>query len=236
MSERKRRARRNRHYRIDHELKAEDLAAYRAYLREPRTTNKSAHAWLVAQGYVTFSESAVARHKRHYLDQVHDERRATERAREWALLASDLREDGANIVDGARLLSEMMAMNALLAADREKVTLEDLKSYTEMVSRLVDNHVNLARAQLAQTKAGETGGGWSPDGPDENAPAAPRLTEEQKDEATRKRLCAFLGHKYEPPEARAEQLRKQAEDQSRHAANGAAGGTKSFRDEYEGTN
>src|SRR5687768_1504623 len=159
MSERKRRARRNRHYRIDHELKADDLAAYRAYLREPRTTNKSAHAWLVEHGYTTFSESAVARHKRHCLEQVHEERRATERAREWALLASDLREDGADIVDGARLLSEVMAMNALFAADREKVTLEDLKFYTDLVSRLVDNHVNLARVHLALKKAGETGGG-----------------------------------------------------------------------------
>jgi hypothetical protein len=73
----KRRARQNRHFRIDQELSVEDRKAYQAYLMEPRTTNKSAHAWLAQKGY-SFSESAVARHMRHFLE-GHDQQRETER-------------------------------------------------------------------------------------------------------------------------------------------------------------
>src|SRR6476620_3243222 len=113
MSERRRRPRANRHYRIDHELSPPDREAYLSYLREPRTTNKSAHAWLVARGYTTFSESAVARHKRHYLEQDHEDRWARDNARQWAELARDVRKDGGDVVDGAVILHEVMAVKAL---------------------------------------------------------------------------------------------------------------------------
>ena len=86
---RPRRARRKRHSRIDHELKGEDREAYLALLREPRTTNKSAHAWLCARGY-SFSESAVARHMRHYLEGAHEQRVGEQ----FAMRYLDLPESG----------------------------------------------------------------------------------------------------------------------------------------------
>src|SRR3954454_23934540 len=97
----RRRPRQNRHYRIDHELTPQDREAYLAYLGEPRTTNKSAHVWLVARGYATFSESAVARHKRFYLERFAPDHEAQARAKQWAMLASETTHAGGDFVGGA---------------------------------------------------------------------------------------------------------------------------------------
>jgi hypothetical protein len=234
MSERKRRARRNRHYRIDHELKAEDLKAYRDLLREPRTTNRSAHAWLVARGYTDFSESAVARHKRHFLEQVHENRRGIDNAREWALLARDVRKDGGDIVDGAVILMEVMGVKALFNVDSEQeLSPEDFRFYGELVSRLVNTRVSLGKLQLALKKAGERAGGATPDDP---AAQGPPLTEEQKEEERYKKMCGLLKQPYYPPEERAELKRKWEEAEARYQADVAAGRIKSLHEEFGGTN
>ena len=237
MSERKRRARRNRHYRIDHELDAKDLAAYHDYLREPRTTNKSAHAWLVDRGYTTFSESAVARHKRHYLEQVHEDRRAMDNARQWAQLARDVRKDGGDVVDGAVILSEVMAVKALFGVDlHEEMSPEDLRFFGELVSRLVNTRVRLGKLQLALKKAGERAGG-PPLREEGGRPTdAPALTEEQKEEEQYRKVCGLLKQPYHPPEVRAELKRKWEEAEARYAADVKAGRIKSLHEEYGGTN
>ena len=238
MPERKRRARRNRHFRIDHELSGDDLVAYREYLREPRTTNKSAHAWLVARGYTSFSESAVARHKRHYLEQVHEDRQAMDQARQWALLARDVRKDGGDIVDGAVILSEVMAMRALFDVDsRQELAPEDLKFFGELVSRLVNTRVRLGKLQRALKDAGErAGGGPPPDAEDKTTTQAPPLTDEQKEEEQYKKVCGLLRQPYHPPEVRRVLKRKWEEFEARAAADRAAGRVRSLEEEFGGTN
>src|SRR5437667_105638 len=68
MPQRRRRPRVNRHFKIDHTLSPDDREAYLAFLREPRNTIDLAHAWLAGKGYRALSRSAVARHRRHYLE------------------------------------------------------------------------------------------------------------------------------------------------------------------------
>jgi hypothetical protein len=238
MQERKRRPRRNRHYRIDHELTADDLTAYCDHLREPRTTNKSAHAWLVARGYASFSESAVARHKRHYLEQVHDNRQAMDSARQWAQLARDVRKDGGDVVDGAVILHEVMAVKALFNVDTdEPVSPEDLKFFGELVNRLVNARVRLGKLQLALKKAGDPAGGRALVGAgDDPAGEAQPLTEEQKEEEQYRKICGMLKQPNHPPEVRAELKKKWEEAEARMAADLAAGRIRSLEEEFGGTN
>ena len=68
MSQRNRRPPVNRHFKIDLVLKPADREAYDEVLRQPATTVDTAHAWLRERGYVNVSRSAVARHKRLFLE------------------------------------------------------------------------------------------------------------------------------------------------------------------------
>ena len=207
----RRRPRQNRHYRIDHELKPDDLAAYRAYLREPRTTNKSAHAWLVGRGYTTFSESAVARHKRHFLALRAGEEQSLERARQWSDLAREVRGDGGDVVDGAVILTEVMACRALFDADVEDMSDTDLVFYGQLVSRLVQTRVRLTKLRLA---AGQGAAPAAPrDAADWTAPAP--ATEEEKHEAMLKKICQRLRTPYLTPEQRAESAKAWQEFEQR---------------------
>ena len=225
MPQRKRRARRNRHYRIDHELEAKDLVAYQDYLREPRTTNKSAHAWLVGRGYTTFSESAVARHRRHYLEQDHENRQATDQARRWTLLARDARQHGGDVVDGAVFLSEVMAVKALFNTESDKLSTDDLKFFSELMSRLIDTRGRLGELQLASKQAGDV-----------QAAGAPALSDEQREEEMYRKACGLLKQPYHPPEVRAELKRKWKEAEARAVADRAAGRVRSLEEEFGGTN
>lgn len=54
------------HYKVEEELRAEDREAYLALILAARTTNESAHAWLLERGY-SLSLSAVARHRRRHI-------------------------------------------------------------------------------------------------------------------------------------------------------------------------
>jgi hypothetical protein len=137
MSKRQRRARRNRHFRIDEELKATDRTSYLAYLREPRTTNKSAHAWLVARGYTTFSESAVARHKRHALEGFEEQREAHRFALRLAEMSGgDLSSE--TFLRGAILRVDQLILMATfeLPPDVEGSTAEDVGEFADAMERL----------------------------------------------------------------------------------------------------
>src|SRR3954452_25074392 len=87
MSPRKRRTRVNRHFKIDHELNPAERETYLAYLREPPTTIDRAHAWLAERGHPSFSRSAVARHRRHYLEGVSERERMVHAAADFARVA-----------------------------------------------------------------------------------------------------------------------------------------------------
>jgi len=134
----RRRPRQNRHFRIDHELTPEDLAAYRGYLGEPRTTNKSAHAWLVARGYTTFSESAVARHMRHYLEGVAEQRTAEQ----FALRCVELRQGkgaGDGLLPATLFLAEQLAFMATRQLrGAKRVTPEQINRLAESIERVID--------------------------------------------------------------------------------------------------
>ena len=234
MQERKRRPRRNRHYRIDHELTAEDLAAYCDYLREPRTTNKSAHAWLVAHGYTTFSESAVARHKRHYLEQTHDDRRAMDNARQWAELArrpQGRRRRRGRRGDPPRSDGGQGTVQRGLGRGAESRGFQILRRAGQAPGQRPGA---LGKLQLALKKAGEPAGGTSLHAEDE--PAAPPLTEEQKEEEQYRKVCGLLKQPYHPPEVRAELKRKWEEGEARIAADRAAGRIKSLEEQFGGRN
>lgn len=161
-----RRPRQNRHYRIDHELKPDDLAAYHAFLREPRTTNKSAHAWLAGRGYTTFSPSAVARHMRHFLRGVHERRAAEQFAERCVDLArsgggggaggEQGGRDGNVFLRGAVVGAEHLMFEAMwdLRHTVGPATPQSMKELVDTMRRLID-----MRRQLGQlVDALDTGG------------------------------------------------------------------------------
>jgi hypothetical protein len=203
----RRRPRRNRHFRIDDELKPSDLEAYLAYLREPRTTNTSAHAWLVARGYSTFSESAVARHKRFYLERFADEAEALERARQWAILARDAPQAGGDLVAGAVTLSEAMLVRELFACGGEPVSDEDLERFGQLVSRMVNTRAALTKMDLSKGTGGKGA----------DSAAAPPMTDAQRDEAIYRKTCEILKVPYRTPGQRAESAKAWEQFEKRRA-------------------
>jgi hypothetical protein len=213
MSQRKRRPRVNRHFRIDDDLSPADLSAYRAYLVEPRTTNKSAHAWLVAKGYTTFSESAVARHKRFYLERFAHEAQSMERAKQWAALARDTPSDGGDVVAGAVVLSEVMLVRELFDVGGRCVSDEELDRFGELVSRMVKTRVALTKLELGARRQGRV---------DAPAGAAEAKTQEERDEATLKKVSEILGEPYRTPEQRAASKRAWEAFEGRRRQGGGA--------------
>jgi hypothetical protein len=214
MPKQTRRPRRNRHYRIDDELKPADLEAYLAYLREPRTTNTSAHAWLVARGYVNISESAVARHKRFYLERFAEEAAALERARHWAILARDAPRAGGDLVAGAVTLSEAMLLRELFACGSDPVSDEDLERFGQLVSRMVNTRAALTKTELSKAGAGQGGNPAT-------APSPP-MTEQQREEATYRKICEILDEPYRTPDERAASARAWEQFEKRRTERGAA--------------
>lgn len=211
---RRRRPRRNRHFRIDDELKPADLEAYQAYLREPRTTNTSAHAWLVARGYATFSESAVARHKRFYLERFAGEADALERARQWAILARDAPRAGGDLVAGAVTLSEAMLLREMFACGSDPVSDEDLERFGDLVSRMVNTRAALTKAELSKAGAAT--------GADAGGAPAPPMTGEQREEETYRKICELLDEPYRTPAQRAASAKAWEEFEKRRVEGGGA--------------
>jgi hypothetical protein len=195
-------------------LKPQDRDAYLAYLREPRTTNSSALAWLVARGYTGFSESAVARHKRFHLERFCEEADALERAREWAVLARDAGKSGGDLVAGAVTLSEAMLVRELFAWGGGPVSDEDLERFGQLVSRMVSTRVALTKAELSRPG----GGAGAPADP---VKAPEPMTEAERDEAAYKKTCALLKQPYRTPEQRAAMAKAWQEFERRRTEPGA---------------
>ena len=151
---RRRRARRKRHSRIDHELRPQDREAYLAYLREPRTTNKSAHAWLRERGY-DFSESAVARHMRRALAGF-EEQREVER---FALRLAELSPgdgSGPPFLRGAVLrLDRLILTTTFDFRGTEGRTPAQIRDFADALERLVELRKRLGR--LEQSRGADPG-------------------------------------------------------------------------------
>lgn len=139
MAKRRRKPRQNRHFRIDHELRPEDREPYQAYLREPTTTNKSAHAWLRARGY-DFSESAVARHMRHFLAGTRDQRLTEQFAMRYLDLARSGKVSAENFLRASLLCADQAVFEATMSLrfTERDVTPQELLEYAEAIERVVE--------------------------------------------------------------------------------------------------
>lgn len=135
----RRRPRRNHHFRVDDELKSADREPYLAYLREPRATNKSAHAWLAARGY-TFSESAVARHMRHVLEGTGEQLLGEQLAVRVLGLAQSGQAPEETFLRASLFRADQLLFEAVmeLRFDEREVTPQQLKEYADALERLID--------------------------------------------------------------------------------------------------
>ena len=104
MSPRRRRPPVNRRFKIDLLLKPADLDAYRSFLSVTATTVETAHAWLKERGYLAISRSAVARHKRLYLEQEATHAAHLRSARAYARVAGS--PHAPDLLGGALLFAE----------------------------------------------------------------------------------------------------------------------------------
>ena len=142
-SPRKRRAPINRHFKIEHVLKGDVLDEYLAFLRDPCTTVDTAHAWLSERGHGgTFSRSAVARHKRHYLRGLLSLRDAQKKAQLFADLAKDPMYAGEELLDGALLQAEQFLMMTVFDLEHRPrpVTAQELMAFVQVVDHTIGLH------------------------------------------------------------------------------------------------
>src|SRR5881296_3059581 len=151
MPPRKRRPRVNRHFKIDDVLPAHDREDYLAFLREPPTTIDLAHAWLATKGYRDFSRSAVARHRRHYLESCERNEAALRQAQAFARLATS---GGApDFIAGAMLQAEHLMFEQVWdfkhhAEDQDvPVAPRQLQAFLEALSALFDARARLMKLQ-----------------------------------------------------------------------------------------
>ena len=195
MPARRRRPRVNRHYKIDHDLRPADRDAYLALLREPRTTIDSAHAWLAEKGYRNFSRSAVARHRRHYLEGFDRRDQLVAAAQHYAEMAREGTFSADAVTAGMVGWSETLLAQALMAVRRgEELSLEHLDEIGRLVSRMVNTRADLMELEYQRSGATDrrARGQTAPPRPD--PPAV--LTPEQEREQTVRRVCDILGEPY----------------------------------------
>jgi hypothetical protein len=162
-SARKRRPPVNRHFKIEHVLPPPVLAEYLDHLREPGTTVDTAHTWLNKRGFGgRFSRSAVARHKRHYLEGVESQRQAQESARMFALLAANPKYSNDNMLAGALLGAEQQLLKAVfdLRAEgyRRQIDPSEILSVIEVLreTMLVRRKLDNLRRRAAPAAAAAT--------------------------------------------------------------------------------
>ena len=147
MSQRKRRPPVNRHFKIDLVLSPADRQAYEAFLREPAATVDTAHAWLTARGYANLSRSAVARHKRLFLEKEEAHAAALRKANAYARLATSA--GAPDLVSGAMLYTEHMLMERAFdlkhkaRADDRAVTPQELNELLDVLSAAIKTREQL---------------------------------------------------------------------------------------------
>jgi hypothetical protein len=197
---RRRRPRVNRHFKIDHDLRPEDRDAYLARLREPRTTIDVAHAWLAEHGYRGFSRSAVARHRRHYLEAFERRERIADAAMQFAALARDGRFSAEGLILGMAAQSEALLFTAMLdrPAEGEALTLKELDELGRLVSVMVKTRQQVFELERQIESAGRPTSSSAI-----QAAAAPAPTPEEQRETTVRRICEILNYPYPPPGSKA---------------------------------
>jgi hypothetical protein len=164
-----RRARPNVFLRIDRILSPEDRVAYEALIGDPRTTNEAALAWLKEHGY-SASDSAVARHRRRFIDML-------DNVRESARVASEIVQitrvpGAAQLSEGMLAKMEQVILEQLVRLkERGRIHPKDLSELTKSVSQAVNTRETLeairrefeqekrkaAEAGEAAVKSGATG-------------------------------------------------------------------------------
>jgi hypothetical protein len=165
-----RRPRVNRHYKIDNDLRFDDRGPYVAHLRDPRTTIDLAHAWLADHG---FSRSAVARHRRHYLERREREEASLRQAQAFARFAAS---GGApDFAAGALLQAEHLLfervweMKARAEAVADSPGPQKLCAVADAISALIATRERLIETQRRLAREGastsvQSGDANSPEG------------------------------------------------------------------------
>jgi hypothetical protein len=198
MPPRRRRPRVNRHFKIDHELRPGDREAYLAHLREPRITIDLAHAWLRDKGYCSFSRSAVARHRRHYLEGFARREEAAHAAAQYAAIARQGGFSADGLILGMAAKSEALLFDAMLdhSGGRKEITIKELDELGRLVSQMVTTRQQVFELERQIEAAGQRTSA-SAQVPPSPATSAPKPEEER--EAAVKRICEILDCPYPPP-------------------------------------
>src|SRR4051795_13487791 len=156
----RRRPRHNRHFLIDQALTPEDRRAYEAVLRDPRTTVKSAHAWLTGRGY-GLSESAVARHMRHFLAGAQEQRVTEQLALRLAEMEGSGEVSRDAFVRGAVLRADQLILEAIFGLKpMEGTTPQAVNAFCAMMEQLIAVRERLGEVErsLRGAEAQEQGG------------------------------------------------------------------------------
>ena len=162
MSQRKRRPPVNRHFKIDLVLDPADRQAYEGFLREPAATVDTAHAWLNAHGYVNLSRSAVARHKRLFLEKEEAHAAALRKANAYARLATC--PGAPDLVTGAMLYTEQLLLERVYdtkheaRAEDRPVTPQELNDLLDVLSSAIKTREQLQAFKRAMQSAAKPPG------------------------------------------------------------------------------
>ena len=204
MPPRRRRPRVNRHFKIDHELRPGDREAYLTHLREPRSTIDLAHAWLRDKGYSSFSRSAVARHRRHYLEGFGRREEAAHAAAQYAAIARHAGFSADGLILGMAAKSEALLFDAMLdhSGGRKEITLAELDELGRLVSQMVTTRQQVFELERQIEAAGQRTSASAQVTP---SPAPPVPTPEEEREVAVKRICEILDHPYPPPGSKREE-------------------------------
>ena len=180
-----RRPRVNRHFRIDDELRPDDREGYLAFLREPGNTIDLSRDWLAEHGYRDVSRSAVARHRRHYLESFRRREELVDATRHYAHLAKAGGFDTDAIVAGLAARHETLLAEALFDQPHdEAVPLSVVNELGRLVSQMVTTRLQVTELERVREKA---------------APPTPAPSAEEEHDAAVRRVCEVLGVPYPEP-------------------------------------
>ena len=175
----RRRARVNRHFKIDDVLPAPDREAYLAFLREPGTTIDLARAWLAERDYRDFSRSAVARHRRQYLESFRQREEIVVAARHYGDLARAGEFNLDQIVSGLAARHETLLAEALFDQPHDRsIPLKLVQELGHLVEQMVTTRLRVAEFERLRPTSG--------------APST-KPTPEEEHEAAVRRIREILG-------------------------------------------